>query len=354
VSFESGYIGGKASAGVFHRIIGQMPPHSVYVEPFFGSGAVFWHKRRAERSILIDRAPGVIAKIGAAGREISPGTAISAICGDAISILPTLALPADAVVYCDPPYVLSTRKFRLYYEYEMTDADHVRLLNVLKALPCRVMLSGYLSDLYVDALQGWRCCSFQTRTRRKTVTEYLWCNFPEPEVLHDWRYAGFSYRQRLSMKRLAARWLARLERMHPRQRGYLLNSIQESTRPETPDLALRDPRADSGVAISAPVPAMVESISAGSCRCSLGADLFTFPGMRPGINQKENMSQQTSGRITGSNEHFAEIDGRLTSHSNYLGRLEARVRELELKLALATAPTPPPTPVAVATVPWPY
>lgn len=227
--FQAGYIGGKAGAGVFHRIIGEMPPHSVYVEPFLGSGAVFWHKRRAERSILIDRATSAIASFDAAVRRAGPDAAagVSAICGDAISILPTLTLPADALVYCDPPYVLSTRKFRLYYENEMSDADHVRLLSVLKALPCRVMISGYLSELYVHQLQGWRCCRFKSPTRGGPRLEHLWCNFPEPDELHDWRYAGFSYRQRVSMKRLAARWLARLEEMRPRQRGYVLAAIRD-------------------------------------------------------------------------------------------------------------------------------
>lgn len=53
----SGYPGSKGQAGVWQRIIGQMPPHSIYVEPFFGSGQIFWHKRRAASSILIDRLP---------------------------------------------------------------------------------------------------------------------------------------------------------------------------------------------------------------------------------------------------------------------------------------------------------
>jgi hypothetical protein len=33
-----GYIGSKAGAGVFHAIIAETPPHSVYVEPFFRLG----------------------------------------------------------------------------------------------------------------------------------------------------------------------------------------------------------------------------------------------------------------------------------------------------------------------------
>jgi site-specific DNA-adenine methylase len=40
-----GYLGSKAQAGVWQRIIGQMPAHSFYVEPFFGSGQIFWRKK---------------------------------------------------------------------------------------------------------------------------------------------------------------------------------------------------------------------------------------------------------------------------------------------------------------------
>ena len=89
------YPGSKAQAGVFQRIIGQMPPHSVYCEPFFGSGQIFWRKRRAKSTIAIDLNPLCIAKAGAEAGVI-------AIPGDAISLLSKLELPADAVVYCEP------------------------------------------------------------------------------------------------------------------------------------------------------------------------------------------------------------------------------------------------------------
>lgn len=213
-----GYPGSKAQAGVFHRIIGQMPPHSLYVEAFFGSGQVFWRKARAAHSVIIDLVPGCLVKAGAE-------TGVSAICGDAISTLSKMTLPAAAVVYCDPPYLLSTRNGRRYYEHEMSDGAHSSLLALLQGLPCRVLLSGYPSELYGAALQGWRCLSYRTRTRGKTVTECLWCNFPEPAQLHDWRYAGNSYRERLSLKRLGLRWLRRLEAMPARKRGYVLETL---------------------------------------------------------------------------------------------------------------------------------
>jgi site-specific DNA-adenine methylase len=216
------YPGSKAQAGVFQRIIGQMPPHSVYVEPFVGSGQVFWRKRRADSSILIDRSPGVIARFSA-----EPG--VRAIVGDALTALPALipTLPPDAVIYCDPPYVLSTRAGRAYYDYEMTDHHHALLLTLLQVAKCRVLISGYPSELYGAALRTWRCMSYRTRAHRKTATECLWANFPEPDELHDWRYAGANFRQRLYLKRLAARWLAKLDAMPARKRGYVLAAIAQ-------------------------------------------------------------------------------------------------------------------------------
>jgi len=216
--FEPGYIGGKGSVGTFSRIIGEMPFHSVYVEPFFGSGAVFWNKARSAKSILIDRAAAAVAKVGViAGCD--------AICGDALEILPTLDLPPDALIYCDPPYVLSTRKNRLYYDFEMTDRDHMRLLAIAREMPCRVMISGYDNELYRSSLHGWRVCSFKARTRGHTATEFLWMNFAEPEELHDWRFAGLSHRERYNLKRFVARFTARVEGMPPRKRGFIRREL---------------------------------------------------------------------------------------------------------------------------------
>lgn len=241
------YPGSKAQAGVFHRIIGQMPPHSCYVEPFAGSAQVFHRKRRAEHSILIDRSRACIAKLSAEA-------GVNAICADALQALPVLipTLPADAVIYADPPYLLSTRRGRRYYQHELSDQDHASLLALLQAAPCRVLLSGYPSKLYGAALRTWRCISYRTRTRGRTVTECLWANYPEPEELHDWRYAGANYRQRLYLKRLARRWLAKLDAMPPRKRGYVLASIsQRQPRREDPQL-LQEAAPDLGMAARAP------------------------------------------------------------------------------------------------------
>ncbi|UJW87910.1 DNA adenine methylase [Devosia sp. SL43] len=59
--------------------------------------------------------------------------------------------------YVDPPYVMDTRADGgADYAHEMDDADHIALLNCLKALDGMVVLSGYPHPTYDQALIGWR------------------------------------------------------------------------------------------------------------------------------------------------------------------------------------------------------
>jgi site-specific DNA-adenine methylase len=225
------YLGSKAQAGVWQRIICQMPAHSFYVEPFFGTGQIFFRKLPAAASVLVDADPRVIS--GVADRQPSSKMALRSakiICGDALVHLAALkpTLVQDAVIYCDPPYLFSTRTSRHRYAHEFGREDqHAALLALLKEMPCRVLLSGYPSKLYAQKLKGWRCISYRTRTRGRTLTECLWCNFPEPTELHDWRYIGKGYRERLTLKRFATRFLARLDRMPELKRNFVLNLVHQ-------------------------------------------------------------------------------------------------------------------------------
>ena len=56
------YPGGKGGAGVYQTIINQMPPHTVYIEPFLGGGAVMAAKRPAGLNIGVDLDAEAIAQ----------------------------------------------------------------------------------------------------------------------------------------------------------------------------------------------------------------------------------------------------------------------------------------------------
>jgi len=227
------YPGAKGGEGVYHTIISQMPPHEVYIEPFVGSGAVLRFKRPAACSIAVDADAMVIGY----WQRHSSGKMPEArfICGDGIDFLETYSWRGGELVYADPPYLMATRSCqRDYYRKEFSEADHVRLLAVLKALPCPVLLSGYWSPLYDEALQGWRLLTFQTMTHSKPATECLWMNFPAPLALHDYQYLGAGYRERERIKRKKLRWQKMLSKMPPLERAAVIEAVEDMKKNFTP------------------------------------------------------------------------------------------------------------------------
>jgi DNA adenine methylase len=65
----------------------------------------------------------------------------------------------------------------------MTDADHRELLDAIKQVQGRVMISGYASTLYDTALADWNRHTFDLANhaaggkKKGRETECLWCNF---------------------------------------------------------------------------------------------------------------------------------------------------------------------------------
>lgn len=92
---------------------------------------------------------------------------------------------ADTLHYVDPPYVFDTRTDSGHdYAHELTDADHADLLAFLRTLKGKVILSGYPSPLYDQALPDWQRIEKAALAdgARKRV-EVLWCNFEGQGVL---------------------------------------------------------------------------------------------------------------------------------------------------------------------------
>ena len=91
----------------------------------------------------------------------------------------------DTLHYIDPPYLPETRSKSAQnirgqcnvYRHELTIDDHAELLSSITQLTGMVVLSGYPSPLYDEALSGW------TRVDRRALadgarqrTEVLWIN----------------------------------------------------------------------------------------------------------------------------------------------------------------------------------
>lgn len=87
----------------------------------------------------------------------------------------------DVLMYLDPPYVLSARKSGKLYRHEMDDAAHIRLLELITRSKASIVLSGYRSELYDNALQGWhRFTTMSQTTSTAMAEETIWLNYDPP------------------------------------------------------------------------------------------------------------------------------------------------------------------------------
>lgn len=174
-------------------IIGHFPNHHTYLEPFFGSGAVLFKKVTSPIETINDLDGLVIKrhfliqcwqghgfrtngyKVGwkndVQGREKAyalsnwyrlPRWILEAAerlrkvqieNRPAVEVIKRHRYP-NVLIYADPPYLLGTRTAK-QYRCEMTDDDHIKLLEALLDHPGPVILSGYENELYNDMLKGW-------------------------------------------------------------------------------------------------------------------------------------------------------------------------------------------------------
>lgn len=71
------------------------------------------------------------------------------------------------------------------------------------------MLGEPLPERYAWQLSHWNRTGFQNQTRHGAATEWLFYNYPNPEILYDARFAGNDYRERKYIKRKSARWITK-------------------------------------------------------------------------------------------------------------------------------------------------
>lgn len=215
------YPGGKGKC--FRQLINLMSLHEVYIESHLGGGAVMRNKRPATRSIGIDLDSALLQRwdgIKVPGMEL--------VNDDACRYLGQFPFSGAELVYVDPPYLPQTRRRDRVYRCDYTDSDHVELLELLRTLPCSVMVSGYNSDLYNEALSDWRRVSFDAKTHVDVRQEMVWMNYAEPSVLHDARYLGANFRERQQIRRRQATIRRRVQAMPATERSEFIRWMIET------------------------------------------------------------------------------------------------------------------------------
>lgn len=95
---------------------------------------------------------------------------------DALKVIERFDKPTT-LFYVDPPYMHETRFVTDGYNYEMSNEQHEQLLSALQGVKGSVILSGYHSSAYTNALHGWECIERKIQTNAvdaRKATEVLW------------------------------------------------------------------------------------------------------------------------------------------------------------------------------------
>lgn len=84
----------------------------------------------------------------------------------------------ETLFYIDPPYVHSSRNIKNVYSHEMSDNDHVELLTLLNRSSGKIVISGYMNEIYSELLKEWtlhkKSQYIATNNGKDKRTEYLW------------------------------------------------------------------------------------------------------------------------------------------------------------------------------------
>lgn len=121
---------------------------------------------------------GYVERMAAAAERLHH---VSLECRPANELIQAYGEFSSVCLYVDPPYLGETRCRN--YRTEMTGADeHADLLDALLNAKASVVLSGYASDLYDEALSGWARIEIATATGQGATyaprTEVIWVNRP--------------------------------------------------------------------------------------------------------------------------------------------------------------------------------
>jgi len=84
----------------------------------------------------------------------------------------------NVLMYLDPPYLLETRKHKKVYKHELTCDEHEDLLKLICQSKAKIIISGYMNELYSSYLKDWRL--EQTRAKDQAGnrrTECIWMNY---------------------------------------------------------------------------------------------------------------------------------------------------------------------------------
>lgn len=160
------YPGHKNITHVYQTIINQIPKFDVYYELFAGTAAIAMNVCNENDTVILNEINSEVQQ--KLIKSLKLDWTVYNFC--AINILSEKAFrfEKDGFIFLDPPYLHETRTDKNLYKFELSDDDHVQLLNAVRDLKSNVMIIHPKCDLYDTMLHDWRKVEIKIRYHRKT------------------------------------------------------------------------------------------------------------------------------------------------------------------------------------------
>lgn len=213
------YPGGKNGSGTYQQIINEIPPHQIYSEWFAGSSGIYRNIIPGDIAILFEKDlsqySNLVSEFSAAATVINIDTVrhVQLI----TSFFEILQLLGHSVFcYLDPPYPITSRSSqKLMYNCELSELDHIALLQGISSCSFPIAISTYPNNIYSNYLSNWRLKKFYSQTRSGRKMEYLYLNYGPTSQLHDYRYIGNDFRSRELLSKQKRNFISKFENLDP-------------------------------------------------------------------------------------------------------------------------------------------
>lgn len=237
---KKSYFGSKNGSGSFQQIINEIPPIKRIIIGFLGNCPLFkyfadqidtigyersmkvvrdyWYNYQNGKIFVKDFLPE-LPKIFSSTQSLDDLRTSKK--------FPSTPSDKDTFIYLDPPYLLNSRKKQAkVYEFELTEEDHIYLLDQIQDRPSKIAISCYDNLLYQEKLKGWRKKRWTVTTRSGKAVETLYMNYPTPEKLFTYDFLGKNNTDRQRIKRKILRIQKRLQQLPPREMNAILSTLQ--------------------------------------------------------------------------------------------------------------------------------
>lgn len=219
------YPGGKGGHGVYQKIINQIPGGiKRYMEPFAGGASIARWIRPADEMIINELDPAIYAIWEThlpKGWKLYNENAMAL-------LIRCLKFQRETFIFIDPPYLPETCNAQYnIYDCMLSEEQHAQLCNIVNELHCYVAICCYDNPLYQKMLSApkWRKLTYMATTRGASREETVYMNYPEPTILHDYRFFGENNKKREYTQNMIRRTISRFDAMDKHRRQAILSAI---------------------------------------------------------------------------------------------------------------------------------